>query len=522
MSDLFHERLQYQPAVPEILRRPLKAVLEEGRYRIPAPELEVLFPFTSTYPFIQFEEGEKERGPVKVGVVFSGGQAAGGHNVIWGLFDALPEGSTLFGFLDGPKGIVEHKYIELTAEAIAPYRNQGGFDLLGSGRTKIETPEQFQAALKTANNLELDGLVIIGGDDSNTNAALLAEYFLLKGCKTVVVGVPKTIDGDLRTEDVEISFGFDTAAKTYSEVIGNVARDALSAKKYYFFMKIMGRSASHLALECALQTHPNFTLIGEEVFERKKTYRQIISEITDMIVARAQKGKEYGVILVPEGIIEFIPEFNALIKELNRLPLGAEFKPEQLSDVYLTTLHTLPDFIQKQLLLDRDPHGNVKVSQIESERLLMEGVKGELKRRKSAVNFNPVPLFCGYEGRSGYPSNFDCQYGYALGRVAGLLLLEGCTAYMACVKNLAAPVEEWQIVGVPLTSMIHLEERKGQKRPVIKKALVDLNGPLFLEFLHHREDWMEDDYCYPGPIQFFGPPEITDIKVMTISQLFTL
>ncbi len=501
MDDLAEKRKRYQPAIPEILRHPLKAKPLDGSSG--KKEIASYFPRTLGQPYISFVPGDSSKTPVNIGVVFSGGQASGGHNVITGLFDALPPKSHLYGFLDGPSGIVDQKWMELTLEKLAPYRNQGGFDLIGSGRTKIETPEQFAGALKSAKALDLDGLVIIGGDDSNTNAALLAEYFLQNGCKTNVVGVPKTIDGDLRSKDVEISFGFDTAAKTYAELIGNVLRDALSAKKYFFFIKLMGRTASHLALECALETHPNMTLIGEEIAEKKITFPQVVTQIADLVEMRSKKGKNYGAVLIPEGLIEFIPEFRGLMTEMNQMLAKGAFKSEDLSITSLACFELMPAVLQEQLLLDRDPHGNIKVSQIETERLLIYAVEKELKRRKSTAQFTPQPLFYGYEGRAGFPTNFDCQYCYSLGRVAALLIREKCTGYMAAVKNLQAPVEQWQILGIPLTSMIHLEERKGKQKPVIKKALVDLQGKYFLEFAANREKWMiEDDYRYPGPIQF--------------------
>lgn len=498
MFMIAEERRKFHPALPDILKGPL--IAKPGRTGARSNDLENLFPHTLGRPFISFERGEAKVDPLIVGVVFSGGQAAGGHNVIAGLFDALPRHSRLIGFLDGPSGIVQQKWIELTAEKIAPYRNRGGFDLIGSGRTKIETEEQFEKALKTALELKLDGLVIIGGDDSNTNAALLAEFFLAKGCKTTVVGVPKTIDGDLRSDDVEIPFGFDTAAKVYSEMIGNILCDALSAKKYFFFIKIMGRTASHLALECALRTRVNLTLIGEEIAAKGLTFKDLVQDIADLVCERAKLGKNFGAVLIPEGVVEFIPEFHKLIQELQRGDLSMASKD---------CLHSLPEEVQQQLLLDRDPHGNVKVSQIETERLFIKAVSEELKRRD--VKFTPQPLFYGYEGRSGYPSNFDCQYCYALGVVAKLLIQERCTGYMACVKNLKSPVEQWQILGIPLTTLIHLEERKGKLIPVIKKYLVDLNGRAFSDFAANRALWrVEDHYLYPGPIQFFGPPEVSN------------
>lgn len=527
MSPLQKERLKYQPKLPKILQNPEKLILKEKETLSVADELAPLFPKTLSQPIVHIEVGAPlDKKPLKVGVVLSGGQAAGGHNVISGLFDALKKlhpKSRLFGFLNGPKGIIENKTKEITEEMLANYRNQGGFDLIGSGRTKIETSEQFESSEKTVKTLDLDGLVIVGGDDSNTTAALLAEYFLSHEVKTKVVGVPKTIDGDLKNERIEISFGFDTASKTYSEYIGNVLRDTLSAKKYYFFIKLMGRTASHLTLECALQTHPNLTLIGEEIESQKKTVSDITREIADMISER--KGKDYGVILIPEGIIEFIPEFKVLIKELNALQAqnvpNSEIR-SRLTQESLKAFNSLPKTIQEQLLLDRDPHGNVQVSKIETERLFIELVKEELKKRKDAGTykgeFSPQPLFCGYEGRSCMPTNFDAQYCYALGYVAALLIASGATGYMSGVQNLAQPPEEWTVGGIPLVSMMTIETRKGKPKPVIKKALVDLSGKLFSHFAKERERWkVDDDYRYPGPIQFFGPQELTDNVTYTLN-----
>ncbi len=475
--------------------------------------LKEIFPKTYSKKFIQFKENDTKvnHKALRVGVVLSGGQAAGGHNVISGLFDALKSmnpKSELLGFLDGPIGIIKSNYKKLDGETIHGYRNQGGFDLIGSGRDKIETPEQFEAAAKTVKELNLDGLVVIGGDDSNTNAALLAEYFLNHDIKTCVAGVPKTIDGDLKNEHIEISFGFDTATKTYSEIIGNILRDSLSAKKYYFFIKLMGRSASHIALECALQTHANMTLIGEEIADKKSTFKQITDDICNMIESRGKTGKNYGVVLIPEGVIEFIPEFKVLISELNK---KAELSPESKK-----CFDSLPKDIQSQLTMDRDPHGNVQVSKIETERLFVEAVQAELKRRKVG-KFSVQPLFCGYEGRSCLPSNFDSQYCYALGHVAALLIDNGATGYIACIKKLKETMDNWTIAGIPLTSMIHMEERKGKQIPVIKKALVELDSKAFLDFKSVRESWKtQDDYQYPGPIQFFGPPDLTDSTPLSL------
>lgn len=520
----FHDaRARYCPPLPTQLEDLSALAVHRGDILmnpLDQTALRALFPHTFGQPGVSFQAGKnpiKKR--LRIGVVLSGGQAAGGHNVITGLFDALKtlhSDSLLIGFLNGPSGIIDNKTIELTADLLENYRNQGGFDMIGSGRTKIETPEQFAKAAESCRKLDLDGLLVIGGDDSNTNAAFLAEYFLTHGCKTRVIGAPKTIDGDLKNEFVEISFGCDTACKTYSAIIGNLARDSLSAKKYYYFIKLMGRSASHIALECALQTQINLTLISEEVAAKKMTLKQITQQICDMIIKRAETGKNYGVILIPEGLIEFIPEVKSLINELNKIPaktsdeiLGKLTKPSA------ECFNSLPEGIQKQLLLDRDPHGNIQVSKIETERLLIETVRKELDQKKCV--FNPQPLFCGYEGRSCHPSNFDAKYCYALGYVAALLLNNGLTGYMACVRHLSSPTEEWEAAGIPLTAMMAIEERKGEKKPVIKKALVDLQGPAFAKFQNIRHKWtLEDHYTYPGPIQFNGDPTITDSTLITL------
>ena len=495
-SLLQKHRLEYQPPLPAILQD-LKALsIQEYNHPQTPPNqfLEKVFPKTFRQPHLQIVKGPSQsHSALRVGFVFSGGQAAGGHNVASGLFDALKklnQKSQLFGFLDGPKGIIENKYKEITEEVLAPYRNQGGFDLVGSGRTKIETEKQFASSGKTVTDLKLDGLVIIGGDDSNTNAALLAEYFLKQGIQTKVVGVPKTIDGDLKNAYIEMPFGFDSATKTFSEIIGNILTDALSAKKYTFFIKLMGRTASHIALECALQTHANLTFIGEEVEAQKRTIADLTHEMANLIVERSRAGKDYGVILIPEGLIEFIPECKVLMKELNALlaPEDSHVKKidalsekekisyilSQLSAESQKCFSLLPQEIQLQLLLDRDPHGNVQVSKIESERLFMETVRTELKKRQKEnnvkVKFNPQPLFCGYEGRSCLPSNLDSQYCYALGHAAALLIHAGATGYMGCVQKLSLPVDQWETPGIPLVSMIHLEERHGKSKPVIKSS----------------------------------------------------
>lgn len=525
MSRLQKLRAEHKPELPKILQNlhqvrfekggPTSSVADQG-------EIQKYFPQTFGRPVLKGKEGDQRKtSPLKVGVVLSGGQAAGGHNVISGLFDALkalnPQ-SRLFGFLGGPSGIVENKTIEITQEVIAPYRNQGGFDLIGSGRTKIETDEQLDASLKTAQALGLNGIVVVGGDDSNTNAAILAEYFLKHGCKTVVIGVPKTIDGDLKNEYIPISFGFDTAAKTYAEMIGNIERDALSAKKYYHFIKLMGRSASHITLECALATHPNVALIGEEIEAKKMTLAQVTKEVADVVEERAKRGMNYGVVLVPEGLIEFIPEVKTLIQELNSLVAKEEKEiASKLSGPSKSCFLALPEEIQKQLLIDRDPHGNVQVSQIETEKMLMSAVKNELARRSSKGKFAALNHFFGYEGRAGFPSNFDTRYCYALGYTAALLVDEGMTGYITCVGQLHLPVQNWTVAGLPLTMLMNMEERKGKKKPVIQKALVDLKGKAFKFFEENRKSWaIEDHYRYPGPIQFFGEAEMVDGVPITL------
>jgi len=535
-SPLQKVREHYQPLLPDILLDASAVHLTPSGKDYSSQEDERIkthFPNTFGHPLLTAKLGKQRESQVmRVGVVFSGGQAAGGHNVITGLFDALkrlhPQ-SRLFGFLGGPGGIVSGSYQELDLDGIKPYRNQGGFDLIGSGRTKIETPEQLASSLDVTQKLELDGLVIIGGDDSNTNAAVLAEFFASKRCKTKVIGVPKTIDGDLRNEHVAVSFGFDTACKVYSELIGNIARDALSAKKYYHFIRLMGRSASHIALECALATHPTYAIIGEEVFSLKKTLKQITEEIADLICSRAALNKHFGIVLVPEGLIEFIPEVGTLIQELNGILAKQENSDiptvlKNLTPPSQQCFSALPELIQKQLLLSRDPHGNVQVSFIETERLLMEMVSSELASRRKEGSykgkFNAVQHFLGYEGRSGFPSNFDCDYCYSLGFTAALLIDSGHSGYMCFVKDLDRSVAEWRIGGVPLTSLMNFEMRKGQLKPVIKKALVDLKGRSFRLFSEKRKQWGTDDsYRFPGPIQFFGDPALTDSRPFLLNNL---
>lgn len=524
VSSLHKRRLEYRSPLPAIFRNVHRIGFSKGEATRAAKdhdEIKKRFPSTYGQPLVTAEDGPvRTTQPMRVGVVFSGGQAAGGHNVIAGLLDfliALHPESVLFGFLGGPSGIIEGRTLDITEEVIAEYRNQGGFDLIGSGRTKIETEEQLQASLNSMNALNLDGLVVIGGDDSNTNAAVMAEYFITHGCKTKVIGVPKTIDGDLKNEHIAISFGFDTAAKVYSEMIGNIARDALSARKYYHFIKLMGRSASHIALECALATHPNYTFLSEEVAEKKMTLSAVTNELADLIVRRAREGKNYGVILIPEGLIEFIPEIKVLIQELNSFEVMTDIEKvrKQLTPESRTCFDGMPPIIQQQLLMDRDPHGNVQVSHIETEALLIATVKKELQERKERgeyqEKFNPLKHFFGYEGRAAFPSNFDSNYCYALGATSAILLDEGLTGYMACVKDLMREPTDWKVGGVPITMLMNMETRKGKLKPVIEKALVNLKAPPYKRFASKRGEWMvDDDYRYPGPSQYFGDSEVTD------------
>ncbi|KAL6911460.1 hypothetical protein ACP4OV_000265 [Aristida adscensionis] len=455
--------------------------------------------------------------PLKVGVVLSGGQAPGGHNVICGIFDFLQDrakGSTMYGFKGGPAGVMKCKYVELSTDFVYPYRNQGGFEMICSGRDKIETPEQFKEAEDTANKLELDGLVVIGGDDSNTNACLIAEYFRSRNLKTRVIGCPKTIDGDLKCKEVPTSFGFDTACKIYSEMIGNVMTDARSSGKYYHFVRLMGRAASHITLECALQTHPNIALIGEEVAAKKQTLKNVTDYITDIICKRAELGYNYGVILIPEGLIDFIPEVQKLIAELNEI-LAHDTVDEagvwknKLEPESKKLFEFLPPSIKEQLLLERDPHGNVQVAKIETEKMLIDMVETELGKRKSEgqykSNFIGQSHFFGYEGRCGLPTNFDASYCYALGYGAGALLQGGKTGLISSVGNLSAPVAEWTVGGTALTSLMDVERRHGKFKPVIKKAMVELDGAPFKKFASLRDEWaIKNRYISPGPIQFIG------------------
>jgi len=488
--------------------------------------LQALFPHTYGKPIVSFQSGTNPgfNGKIlRLGAILSGGQAPGGHNVLSGLFDGLKNSnpaSRLFGFLGGPAGIMKAQYIEIDQNLIDQYRNTGGFDIIGSGRDKIETPAQFEAALQSARNLELDAVVVIGGDDSNTNAALLAEFFLAQGSDIKVIGVPKTIDGDLKNQYIETSFGFDTACKTYSELIGNICRDANSAKKYWHFIKLMGRSASHITLECALLTQPNIALISEEVAQKKISLSQIVSTIANAVAKRAEKGLQHGIVLIPEGLIEFIPEIKLLIAELNDLlvhhpDLAEADLPKKLSTVSASAYAALPASIRSQLMLDRDPHGNVQVSLIETEKLLMELVKDKLASMKATGTykgkFSPLAHFFGYEGRCAFPSNFDSDYCYSLGYTACMLVANGFTGYLSSVRNLAGSAKNWTAGGIPLTMMMNMEQRHGSQKPVIRKALVEIKGPAFKAFEAMREVWaIETSYLFPGAIQYWGPSEVCD------------
>ncbi len=536
ISPLQQSRYSYKPKLPSIFLENLEniAIVESGSTESVGDREELKALFANTYgkPLVSFQKGSNPniKRELAVGVILSGGQAPGGHNVIAGLFDGLKRGneaSRLFGFLGGPSGFIEGTHIEITSSLVDKYRNTGGFDIIGSGRTKIETDAQIAASMETAKKMNLDAVVIIGGDDSNTNAALLAEHFINANIKTQVIGVPKTIDGDLKNNMIEISFGFDTAAKTYSELIGNIERDVNSAKKYWHFIKLMGRSASHIALECALQTQPNICLISEEVAEKKMTLRQIRDEICEVIIARAEQGENFGVILIPEGVIEFVPEMQALIAELNdiiatkadvfnELPnfeAQKQWLLHNMNSSSAVTFAALPEDIAKQFLMERDPHGNVQVSRIETEKLILSLVEIKLKRMakdgKYKGKFSSYCHFFGYEGRSAFPSNFDADYCYSLGFTAFVLAASGLTGYLSSVRNLTAPASEWVAGGVPLTMMMDMEKRSGVQKPVIKKALVDLNGKPFKALEEGRKVWAtKTSYVYPGAIQYLGPDEL--------------
>lgn len=544
VSDLQTARYAYKPKLPAVLNGAVeKLSLGFGKKTEAVSdkkELKELFAHTYGKPLAQVQKGKNPAAlnKIKAGVILSGGQAPGGHNVICGLYDGIKKGnedSVLLGFKGGPSGLLENDFIKFNDKIIDEYRNTGGFDIIGSGRTKIETPEQYAAAAETAKKNKLDALVIIGGDDSNTNAALLAEYFETHKIKTQVIGVPKTIDGDLKNALIETSFGFDTACKTYSELIGNLARDANSAKKYWHFIKLMGRSASHIALECALQTQPNICLISEEVEANKSTLRQITDDICAVIAKRAENGENFGLVLIPEGLVEFIPEMKTLIAELNdKMALKKDefealhdFEQKKawlranLSPQSFNAFDALPAAIAAQFLADRDPHGNVQVSRIDTEKLLALAVEKRLAEMKKAGTycgkFSSYTHFFGYEGRCAFPSNFDADYCYSLGFNAFILIANGLTGYLSSVRNLVKPAKEWTAGGVPLTMMMNMEQRHGSKKPVIKKALVELKGKPFKKFASQREKWaIKTSYLFPGAIQYFGPAEVCDRPSKTL------
>lgn len=539
-SPLQVARATYQPKLPAALKG--NVVLKEGAATesvADQADIKALYPNTYGMPLISFEAGEAQANPVVgVGVILSGGQAPGGHNVISGLFDglkALNPNNKLYGFLGGPSGLVDHSYIELTESIVKEYRNTGGFDIIGSGRTKLEEDAQYDKGEEICKKLGINAIVVIGGDDSNTNACVLAEYYKQKNTGIQVIGCPKTIDGDLKNEMIETSFGFDTACKVYSELIGNIQRDANSAKKYWHFIRLMGRSASHITLECALQSQPNICIVSEEVEAKNMTLKDVVEEITSVIVNRASFGLNFGTILIPEGLIEFIPAMKKLISELNDLlahnddfnALETDDEKRQYvkgmlsvdsRDVY----NSLPKGIAKQLTLDRDPHGNVQVSLIETEKLLIEMVAKRLAQLKAEGKykgkFSAINHFFGYEGRCAIPSNFDADYTYSLGYTASVLISAGKTGYMSSVRNLTAPAAEWIAGGVPITMMMNMERRHGKMKPVIQKALVLLDGAPFQYFAKHRVDWADEkqSYVYPGPVQYYGPSEVCDQPTRTL------
>ena len=546
VSPLQKARYEYNPKLPGMLRHGIADIcVSEGEATQSVADqdkIKALFPNTYGKKEVTFVKGQNTA-PVKkqvVGVILSGGQAPGGHNVITGLYDALKatdRNNVLLGFKGGPSGLIDDDYVEFTDEFINEYRNTGGFDIIGSGRTKLETEEQFKIVTEVAKKHGLTAIVIIGGDDSNTNAAVLAEYMAAHNTGVQVIGCPKTIDGDLKNEDIEASFGFDTATKTYSGLIGNIERDANSAKKYWHFIKVMGRSASHVALECALETQPNICLIGEEVAAKKMSLAQITNYIADSVEKRAANGNYFGVVIIPEGIVEFVPEFSALIAEINELLAGKKteefnalpswkdkyaFIKNGLTAEAMAVFDVLPRGIQQQLFLERDPHGNVQVSLIESEKLFAEMVGAELERRKAAGTykgkFGTQHHFFGYEGRCAFPSNFDADYCYSLGYNAFMLIQYGYTGYLSKVSNISKPADQWVAGGMPITKMMNIERRNGEDKPVIRKALVELDGKPFKYFEANREKWaIETCFTYPGAIQYFGPSEVCDLTTRTLA-----
>ena len=539
VSPLQKARFSYQPKLPAALRAGAAVKCIEGEKLQAFADVEkinALFPTTSNMPVLSFEKADAKADmkPINVGVILSGGQAPGGHNVIAGLYDgikSLNPDSKLYGFKGGPGGLVDNDYVEIDDAFMNAYRNTGGFDMIGSGRTKLELVDQFNKGAENCKKLGISALVIIGGDDSNTNACLLAEYYRKNNVPIQVIGCPKTIDGDLKNKFIETSFGFDTASKVYSELIGNIERDANSAKKYWHFIKLMGRSASHITLECALKTHPNITIISEEVAAKKQTLDEIVTCIANTVAARAKNKENFGVVLIPEGLIEFIPEMNKLISELNELLAkegeafaAIENKDEKMKFVIdrlpaelASVFASLPQTIQIQLTNDRDPHGNVQVSLIETEKLLVELVKGKLKKMPEKIKFSAQTHFFGYEGRCSVPSNFDADYCYSLGYNAAAIIGAGKTAYTSYISNLVAPAEQWKAGAVPLTAMMNVERRHGADKPVIKKALVELDGKPFQEFARNRDTWaIKTSFIFPGPIQYYGPAEVCDATTETL------
>ena len=532
------ERATYLPKLPKGLQGAVKVKEGEPTQSVgDQEEIKKLFPNTYGMPLVEFVPGEEANTKVmNVGVILSGGQAPGGHNVITGLFDAIkklnPE-NRLYGFILGPGGLVDHNYMEITKEIADEYRNTGGFDMIGSGRTKLEKVEQFEKGLEIIRQLDIKAVVIIGGDDSNTNACVLAEYYAAKQYGVQVIGCPKTIDGDLKNDQIETSFGFDTACKTYSELIGNIERDCNSARKYWHFIKVMGRSASHIALECALQTQPNICLVSEEVEAKNMSLNDVVSYIANAVAVRAADGNNFGTVIIPEGLIEFIPAIKKLIAQLNdvlAMPEAKEigrdeqvdFAKSHLTEENLAVFNSLPVGVARQLALDRDPHGNVQVSLIETEKLLSTMVAQKLEKMKKkgtfVGKFSAQHHFFGYEGRCAAPSNFDADYCYALGTSAAQLIAAGKTGYMAIVKNTTAPSDEWVAGGVPITMMMNMERRAGEMKPVIRKALVELDGAPFKEFASKRDEWArETSYIYPGPIQYWGPSSVCDRPTMTLA-----
>jgi len=531
-------RAAYQPKLPKALQGAVK--IKEGQPTQSVgdqEEIKKLFPNTYGMPIVEFEPAsEANTKKMNVGIILSGGQAPGGHNVITGLFDQIkklnPE-NRLYGFILGPGGLVDHNYMELTPEIIDEYRNTGGFDMIGSGRTKLEKVDQFEKGLEIIRELDIKAIVIIGGDDSNTNACVLAEYYAAKNYGVQVIGCPKTIDGDLKNDQIETSFGFDTACKTYAELIGNIERDCNSARKYWHFIKVMGRSASHIALECALQTQPNICLVSEEVEAKAQSLDDIVTYIANAVAARAEDGNNFGTVIIPEGVIEFIPAIKKLIAQLNdvlALPEAktisrdeqVDFAKSHLTPENLAVFNSLPVGVARQLALDRDPHGNVQVSLIETEKLLSEMVGKKLEQMKKegkyVGKFGTQHHFFGYEGRCAAPSNFDADYCYALGTSAAQLIANGKTGYMAIVKNTTAPADQWIAGGVPITMMMNMEKRAGEMKPVIRKALVELDGAPFKAFAKERDRWArETAYVYPGPIQYWGPTEVCDQPTKTLA-----